>query len=133
MKLDDEVKMISGESPIIFSKACELFIIELAYKSWVNTLENNRRTLQRVDIANAINRTDNYDFLLDIVEENCKKKLLFYANSYINKKNGLFNLLNNNDKNLQNLNTVKINNEPNNNSNDNSNKNVNLNKKYSKI
>ena len=38
--------MIAGETPILFSKACELFIIELAYRSWVHTLESNRRTLQ---------------------------------------------------------------------------------------
>jgi hypothetical protein len=38
--------MIAGETPVIFSKVCELFIIELAYRSWVHTLENNRRTLQ---------------------------------------------------------------------------------------
>ena len=65
MKLDEEVKvifiinlskfatflintlqMIAGETPILFSKACELFMIELAYRSWVHTLESNRRTLQ---------------------------------------------------------------------------------------
>jgi len=38
--------MIAGETPILFSKACELFIIELAYRSWVHTLDSNRRTLQ---------------------------------------------------------------------------------------
>ena len=98
MKLDDEVKMISGESPILFSKACELFIIELAYKSWVHTLENNRRTLQRVDIANAISRNDFYDFLLDIVEESCKNKLLYFSHSYIPNKNyELLNMMNNNN------------------------------------
>ena len=75
MKLDDEVQMVSGESPILFSKACELFIIELAYRSWVHTLENNRRTLQRNDISQAISNTDFYDFLLDIVHESCKKKI----------------------------------------------------------
>ena len=100
MKLDDEVKMISGESPILFSKACELFIIELAYKSWVHTLENNRRTLQRVDIANAISRNDLYDFLLDIVEESCKNKLLYFSHSYIPNKNyELLNMMNNNNNN----------------------------------
>jgi nuclear transcription factor Y gamma len=102
MKLDDEVKMISGESPILFSKACELFIIELAYKSWVHTLENNRRTLQRVDIANAISRNDFYDFLLDIVEESCKNKLLYFSHSYIPNKNyELLNMMNNNNNNNQ--------------------------------
>jgi hypothetical protein len=67
--------MIAGETPILFSKACELFIVELAYRSWIHTLENNRRTLQRCDIANAISRTDFYDFLIDIVEESCRDKL----------------------------------------------------------
>jgi len=38
--------MISGETTVLFSKACELFTIELAYRSWVHTVENNRRTLQ---------------------------------------------------------------------------------------
>ena len=82
MKLDDEVQMVSGESPILFSKACELFIIELPYRSWVHTLENNRRTLQRNDISQAISNTDFYDFLLDIVHESCKKKLLNCAQNY---------------------------------------------------
>ena len=82
MKLDDEVQMVSGESPILFSKAGELFIIELAYRSWVHTLENNRRTLQRNDISQAISNTDFYDFLLDIVHESCKKKLLNCAQNY---------------------------------------------------
>ena len=82
MKFDDEVQMVSGESPILFSKACELFIIELAYRSWVHTLENNRRTLQRNDISQAISNTDFYDFLLDIVHESCKKKLLNCAQNY---------------------------------------------------
>lgn len=69
--------MISGESPVLFSKACELFIIELAYRSWVHTLDNNRRTLQKSDIANAIGRTEYYDFLMDIVPESNKNKLLY--------------------------------------------------------
>ena len=81
MKLDDEVKMIAGETPILFSKACELFIVELAYRSWIHTLENNRRTIQRSDVANAISRTDFYDFLIDIVEESCKNKLHLCANN----------------------------------------------------
>ena len=54
MKQDDEVKMIAGETPVLFSKVCELFIIELAYRSWVHTLESNRRTLQVVFIKVAM-------------------------------------------------------------------------------
>jgi hypothetical protein len=79
--------MIAGETPILFSKACELFIIELAYRSWIHTLENNRRTLQRCDIANAISRTDFYDFLIDIVEESCRNKLHMCASYQIDPLN----------------------------------------------
>ena len=44
--------MIAGETPVLFSKVCELFIIELGYRAWVHTLENNRRTLQVCFINN---------------------------------------------------------------------------------
>ena len=82
MKTDEDVKMISVETPLLISKACELFIIELAYRGWINTIESNRRTLQRNDIAQAISHYDFYDFLLDIVEESCKNKLFYSAHSY---------------------------------------------------
>lgn len=67
MKSDEDVKMISAEAPVLFSKACELFILELTLRSWLHTEENKRRTLQRNDIAGAISRGDVLDFLLDIV------------------------------------------------------------------
>ena len=82
MKTDEDVKMISVETPLLISKACELFIIELAYRGWAHTIEGNRRTLQRNDIAQAISNNDFYDFLLDIVEESCKNKLLYSGHSY---------------------------------------------------
>eukprot|EP00121_Abeoforma_whisleri_P002797 Awhi_evm1s2515 len=46
MKLDEDVKMISAEAPILFSKALEIFICELSLRSWAHTEENKRRTLQ---------------------------------------------------------------------------------------
>ncbi|KAK7278553.1 hypothetical protein RJT34_23583 [Clitoria ternatea] len=67
MKADDDVCMISAEAPILFAKACELFILELTIRSWLHTEENKRRTLQKNDIAAAITRTDIFDFLVDIV------------------------------------------------------------------
>ena len=82
MKMDEDVKMISVETPLLISKACELFTIELAYRGWIHTIEENRRTLQRNDIAQAISQNDFYDFLLDIVEESCKNKLLYSGHSY---------------------------------------------------
>ncbi|XP_020103022.1 nuclear transcription factor Y subunit C-4-like [Ananas comosus] len=67
MKADEDVRMISAEAPVIFAKACEMFILELTLRSWIHTEENKRRTLQKNDIAAAITRTDIFDFLVDIV------------------------------------------------------------------
>ncbi|KAL6011549.1 Agglutinin-like protein 1 precursor [Asimina triloba] len=67
MKSDEDVKMISADAPVLFSKACELFILELTLRSWLHTEENKRRTLQRSDIAHAITQSEVLDFLLDVV------------------------------------------------------------------
>lgn len=67
MKNDDEVKMISAEAPILFSRACEIFISDLTCRAFMVAEENKRRTIQRSDIANAIARSDLFDFLIDIV------------------------------------------------------------------
>ncbi|KAK9813685.1 hypothetical protein WJX73_003743 [Symbiochloris irregularis] len=67
MKSDEDVRMISAEAPVLFARACEMFILELTLRSWNHSEENKRRTLQRNDIAAAITRTDIFDFLVDIV------------------------------------------------------------------
>ncbi|XP_071837248.1 nuclear transcription factor Y subunit gamma-like isoform X8 [Apostichopus japonicus] len=67
MKLDEDVKMISAEAPVLFSKAAEIFIAELSLRAWLHTEDNKRRTLQRNDIAMAITKYDQFDFLIDIV------------------------------------------------------------------
>uniref|UniRef100_A0ACD5ZEY0 Uncharacterized protein n=1 Tax=Avena sativa TaxID=4498 RepID=A0ACD5ZEY0_AVESA len=67
MKADEDVRMISADAPLIFAKACEMFVLELTLRSWMHTEENKRRTLQKNDVAAAISRTDVYDFLVDIV------------------------------------------------------------------
>lgn len=67
MKADEDVRMISAEAPVLFAKACELFILELTIRSWLHAEENKRRTLQKNDVAAAIARTDIFDFLVDIV------------------------------------------------------------------
>ena len=57
MKSDEDVRvfditftasfsqMISAEAPVLFAKACEIFIVELTYRAWVHTVEGKRRTL----------------------------------------------------------------------------------------
>ncbi|XP_061339407.1 nuclear transcription factor Y subunit C-3-like [Gastrolobium bilobum] len=63
----DEVKMVSGEAPIIFSKACELLIEELARRSWNITIQGKRRTMHKEDVASAVLSTDLFDFLVALV------------------------------------------------------------------
>uniref|UniRef100_A0A182PBJ6 Nuclear transcription factor Y subunit gamma n=1 Tax=Anopheles epiroticus TaxID=199890 RepID=A0A182PBJ6_9DIPT len=67
MKLDEDVKMISSDAPLLFAKAIEIFIQELTLRAWLHTEHNKRRTLQRSDIAMAITKYDQFDFLIDIV------------------------------------------------------------------
>ncbi|KAK0139661.1 Nuclear transcription factor Y subunit gamma [Merluccius polli] len=86
MKLDEDVKMISAEAPVLFAKAAQIFITELTLRAWIHTEDNKRRTLQRWptpepnqspsllcvspqrnDIAMAITKFDQFDFLIDIV------------------------------------------------------------------
>ena len=59
--------MIAAEAPIFFSKACEMFILELTLLSWIHTDEKKQRMLQRNDIAGAITRGDIFNFRVDIV------------------------------------------------------------------
>uniref|UniRef100_G1KAZ2 Nuclear transcription factor Y subunit gamma n=1 Tax=Anolis carolinensis TaxID=28377 RepID=G1KAZ2_ANOCA len=68
MKLDEDVKMIRAEAPVLFAKAAQIFITELTLQAWIHTEDNKRRTLQRNDIAMAITKFDQFDFLIDIVQ-----------------------------------------------------------------
>jgi len=67
MKSDEDVRMISSEAPVLFAKACEMFVLELTMRAWEHSQEGKRRTLNRSDIAAAISKTDIFDFLVDIV------------------------------------------------------------------
>ena len=48
------------------SKACELFILELTLRAWLQT-DCKRRTLQRCDISRAIRQENMLDFLNRVV------------------------------------------------------------------
>ena len=62
--------MISAEAPILFAKACEMFITEMTIKGYYNAEKQDRKTLQRKDLATAIARTETYDFLIDTIPKN---------------------------------------------------------------
>ena len=68
MKSDEDVRMISAEAPVLFAKACEMFILELTLRSWCYSEQNKRRTLQKEDIQTAIKKTEIFDFLVDVIQ-----------------------------------------------------------------
>ncbi|KAL5551732.1 hypothetical protein UlMin_001908 [Ulmus minor] len=71
----DDVKMISGEAPIVFAKACELFIKELTQKSWNVTIQGKRRILHKDDVASTVVSTDVFDFLASLVSGDCSEQV----------------------------------------------------------
>ncbi|CAL9199328.1 unnamed protein product, partial [Musa hybrid cultivar] len=67
MKLDGAAKMVSSDTPIIFAKACELFILELTVRSWLHAEQCKRLTIRRTDVAGAICHADMLNFLVDML------------------------------------------------------------------
>jgi nuclear transcription factor Y, gamma len=69
MKSDEDVRMIRAEAPVLFAKACELFILELTLRAYCNSENTDRRNLQKEDIYAAVKNTDIFDFLDDVLSE----------------------------------------------------------------
>lgn len=67
MKVEEDVKMVASEVPILFSKVTEKFVEELTLRAWLNTEENKRRILQKNDLGFAARTSDMFDFLIYIV------------------------------------------------------------------
>ncbi|KAL7673864.1 hypothetical protein ACOME3_000144 [Neoechinorhynchus agilis] len=67
VKMDETVNMISCDVSSFLSKAAEYFIGELTLRAWVSAQEGGRRTVQRSDVCSAVSRSEQYDFLIDIV------------------------------------------------------------------
>jgi nuclear transcription factor Y, gamma len=69
MKSDEDVRMISSEAPVLFAKACELFILELTHRAWAFSEANKRRTLQQSDLTAAIinHEHDVFEFLVRVI------------------------------------------------------------------
>jgi nuclear transcription factor Y, gamma len=68
MKSDEDVRMISAEAPVLLAKACEYFILDVSIRSWNYSQLHKRRTLQKEDVREAIQRTDIFDFLVDVIQ-----------------------------------------------------------------
>ena len=54
MKADGDVHMISTEVPVVFAKACELFIRELTLRSWHRAQKKKRLILLGKDITSSL-------------------------------------------------------------------------------
>ena len=67
MKSDEEVRMISSEAPILFALACQMFITEITHKAAFYAKKQQRKTLQRNDVARVIANNETFDFLLDVI------------------------------------------------------------------
>ncbi|GAA0147823.1 hypothetical protein Leryth_021702 [Lithospermum erythrorhizon] len=76
---EGDAMMISGEAPIVFSRACELLIEELSKKSWIIAAESKKKILQKEDVVSAIMATDVFDFLFNLVSDSNNATLESYS------------------------------------------------------
>ena len=81
MKSDEDVRMISSEAPILFALACRLFITEITHKAAFHARKQQRKTLQRNDVAKVISENETFDFLLDVIpREEIPSNITFSSN-----------------------------------------------------
>lgn len=67
MKSDQDVRMISAETPVIFARACEMFIMDITIRSTqFAEYDNERMVLTKKSILDTIKNTDIFDFLMEI-------------------------------------------------------------------
>ena len=67
MKSDQDVRMISAEIPVIFARACEMFIMDITIRSTQYAeYDNERLVLTKKSILDTIKNTDIFDFLMEI-------------------------------------------------------------------
>ena len=64
--LSSIVYIVVRSAPVLFAKACEVFILELSIRAWGAAEKSKRRTLQKEDIEAAIRETEIFDFLVGL-------------------------------------------------------------------
>lgn len=67
MKMDEDVLQVSADAPVLFAKACEMFILDLTSRSWFQAKEIKRSTLQKNHVAAVIASNFAFNFLVDII------------------------------------------------------------------
>ncbi|CBK25174.2 uncharacterized protein [Blastocystis hominis] len=67
MKSDQDVRMISAETPVVFARACEMFIMDITIRATqFAEYDNERLVLTKKSILDTIKHTDIFDFLMEI-------------------------------------------------------------------
>ncbi|XP_078438218.1 nuclear transcription factor Y subunit C-2-like [Wolffia australiana] len=72
MKENHEIQVlqmrIGGGAPLLFSKACELFMMEVTFRAWLHAEMSNRQTIEADDIIGGVSQVSAYHFLLNVVQ-----------------------------------------------------------------
>lgn len=67
MQKDDEVGKVAQATPIVISKALELFMADLVQEGSNITIQRGAKRLEAYHLKHAIETTDTFDFLREIV------------------------------------------------------------------
>ena len=69
MKSDEDVDMISAEAPILFAKACELFILDVSIRANYEAETQKRQSIENDDFYHVFHTTCIFDFLSQFIQE----------------------------------------------------------------
>merc|ERR1712137_779334 len=69
MKVEEDIKNVAQEVPLLFALAAEKFVEELTLRSRLYTKENKRKILQAVDVQRGAKTSTMYDFLLQLIPD----------------------------------------------------------------
>jgi nuclear transcription factor Y gamma len=78
MKTDPDVRMVSQEAPMVFARACHLFIMDLTLRAWMESEQRPgapKHTLLRCDVDESIFKCDQFDFLVDVANGIVREEL----------------------------------------------------------
>ncbi|KIK63083.1 hypothetical protein GYMLUDRAFT_41395 [Collybiopsis luxurians FD-317 M1] len=68
MQKDDDVGKVAQATPVVISKALELFLALIVEKAGDVTIERGSRKVEAYHLKHAVETTDTFDFLKEIVE-----------------------------------------------------------------
>ncbi|KAF2821471.1 histone-fold-containing protein [Ophiobolus disseminans] len=69
MQADDDVGKVAQVTPVVVSKALELFMISLVTKAAVEAKSRNSKRVNTIHLKQAITNNEQFDFLNDIVSK----------------------------------------------------------------